>query len=345
MKITFHNYTISAEGTEPKEANLCPIRNMETPRDIHQVRAFLGCCQQLSGYVDKYGIMARPLQDLNNSKVPFPNPWVKGSPYDVAFHALKSALLDGTNFLYNKDALKRLFIEVDASDAGWGACVYQMKEPFKGDPNDEGRARENDKGPRQVIYWISKAWTEHELRLPVFYRESLARLLALERFRNLIETNIDSGITLYTDHKPGLYENSLSNKGQLSAWRLLENADLLSIVEHRYRKGGLMLLADPLSRICSPVGGFYDATLPSKFAAVMKLLPNAAREARNLQVYANKDTLAISRMVQKWRKPTNPIIKGKLTVGGEVRDKVSTTDFTFRIGSPHADTGVEELGH
>ena len=131
-----------------------------------------------------------------------------------------------------------------------------MKEPFNGNPEDESRERENDKGPRQVIYWISKAWTEHELRLPVFYRESLARLLALERFRNLIETNIDSGITLYTDHKPGLYENSLSNKGQLSAWRLLENADLLSIVENRYRKGGLMLLADPLSRICSPVGGF-----------------------------------------------------------------------------------------
>jgi len=48
--MNFHNYTILAEGTEPKEADLFPIRNMETPRDIHQVRAFLGCCQQLSGY-------------------------------------------------------------------------------------------------------------------------------------------------------------------------------------------------------------------------------------------------------------------------------------------------------
>ena len=59
-------------------------------------------------------------------------------------------------------------------------------------------------------------------------------------------------------------------------------------------------------------------------------------------MYANKDTLAISRMVQKWRKPTNPAIKGKLTVGGEVCDKISS-DFTFRIGSPHADTGVREI--
>ena len=77
-----------------------------------------------------------------------------------------------------------------------------------------------------------------------------------------------------------------------------------------------MLLADPLSRICSPIGGYYDASLPSKFAVVMELLPDMAREARNVQVYANKDTLAISGVVQKWRKPTNPIIKGKLTVGG-----------------------------
>jgi hypothetical protein len=38
----------------------------------------------------------------------------------------------------------------------------------------------------------------------VFYRESLARILALEIFRNLIEMNIQAGISLYTDHKPAL---------------------------------------------------------------------------------------------------------------------------------------------
>jgi hypothetical protein len=70
-----------------------------------------------------------------------------------------------------------------------------------------------DKYVGLVIQWISKEWTTHELQLPVFYREALGRLLALEKFRNLIETNIEAGITLYTDHKPALFENSLSNKG------------------------------------------------------------------------------------------------------------------------------------
>ena len=79
------------------------------------------------------------------------------------------------------------------------------RESFKGDPKDEGRMRISDNGPRNAIQWVSKAWTEHELKLPVFYRESLARLLALEKFRNLIETNIQAGVALYTDHKPGLF--------------------------------------------------------------------------------------------------------------------------------------------
>ena len=147
-----------------------------------------------------------------------------------------------------------LFIEVDASDVGWGSCAYQMvkRETWDGDPNEQARARVNDTGQRRIIKWISKAWNEHELKLPVFYRETLARLLTLERYRNLIETNIVAGVALYTDHKPGLFENSLSNKGQLSAWRIAETADLQSLVQTHYRQGSKMLLADPLSRLCSP---------------------------------------------------------------------------------------------
>ncbi len=88
-------------------------------------------------------------------------------------------------------------------------------------PKDEARMRVGDTGPRNIIQWVSKAWTDHELKLPVFYRETLARLLALERFRNLIETNISAGAALYTDHKPGPIEESLSNKGET---KCLENS-------------------------------------------------------------------------------------------------------------------------
>ncbi len=56
---------------------------------------------------------------------------------------------------------------------------------------------------KRVVEWVRKAWTEFEKELPVFYREALARLLCLEHFRNLIETQaLDAGTTVYTDHAP-----------------------------------------------------------------------------------------------------------------------------------------------
>ena len=304
-EVTFHNYTISEHGMKLKDANLCSIRNLGIPTDVTQVRAFLGCAQQMAGYCKELQIISAPLHRLTKKTTQFPKPWLSGVDYDLAFHRVKALLLDEKLYLHHKDPLKILFIEVDASDVGWGACAYQMRVPFEGDPKEEARMRVGDTGPRNIIQWVSKAWTDHELKLPVFYRETLARLLVLERFRNLIETNISAGAALYTDHKPGLFEESLSNNGQLSAWRIAETADSQSIVEHHYRQGSKMLLADPLSRICAPSSGFYDPSLPSKFQALTKYLPENIKQMKTIRLYANKDTTALSRHVQAWRTPSN----------------------------------------
>jgi hypothetical protein len=64
----------------------------------------------------------------------------------------------------------------------------------------------------------------------------------------------------------------------------------------------------------------------------------------------------MARMVQKWRKPTNPVGQGRLTFYAETSgSKASTeemwiTDFStgsmelksYSIGAPHADVGVRE---
>lgn len=339
-KVTFHNYTITPKGVMPKDVNLCTIRNMKVPTDVSLVRAFLGCSQLMSGYCKDLQIISAPLHRLTKKASIFPKPWVQGADYDVAFHRIKAMLLDTQLYLHHKDPTKKLFLEVDASDVGWGGCAYQMREAFKGDPADEARVRISDNGPRNVIQWVSKAWTEHELKLPVFYRESLARLLLLERFRNLIETNIQAGVALYTDHKPGLFESSLSNKGQLSAWRIAETADLQSLVEQHYKQGAKMLLADPLSRIGAPASGFYDPTLPAKFQALVRFLPKAIKAIKTIRVYANKDTAALSRHVQAWRTPTNPISQGRLN-SVEFADQ----DSVFYIGVNHAEKATEDIKH
>ncbi len=115
-KVTFHTYTISSEGVEPKEANLCGIRNMTEPKDIHQVRAFLGCCQPLKHYIKDYGIIAKPLHGITMKGANGPPPWIKGTSYDLAFVRLKTLILDGKLYLHHKDKTKKLFMEVDVCD-------------------------------------------------------------------------------------------------------------------------------------------------------------------------------------------------------------------------------------
>ena len=62
-------------------------------------------------------------------------------------------MLDESLFLWNKDSTKRLFIEVDACNEGWGACVYQYADSKPPDVEDEDRYMLMSKLPKRVIEW------------------------------------------------------------------------------------------------------------------------------------------------------------------------------------------------
>ena len=95
-----------------------------------------------------------------------------------------------------------------------------------------------------------------------------------------------------------------------------------------------MALADPLNRLCSPSGGLYDMSPPSKFATLLRHLPEHVKAAKLVRVHANKDTAAASRIVQKWRTPTNPISQTQIT---------SQTKSDFIIATPYADRGTLKI--
>ena len=312
-EIKFHNYKISRDRTAVKEENLEPIRQMAIPTSVTEVKAFLGCCGQMSAYCQSYAIMAEPLYRLTRKATIFPRPWLPDTDYDIAFHMIKGMMLDTPLFLWNKVSTRRLFIEVDSSQEGWGACVYQYAEDPPAGVEDEGRFRLLDKpsvGPvsKRIIAWISKAHTPYEQKLPCFYRETLARLLTLEHFRNLIETqHKGAGTTVYTDHLPAVQETSLSNKGQLSTWRIHETADLNSIVQTLHRSGITMEISDPLSRINRTGDGMNMVILPLVLDELLTRLPPEVKNYKYLRVSAERDTAAAARIVQRWRNPTNPI--------------------------------------
>jgi hypothetical protein len=119
----------------------------------------------------------------------------------------------------------------------------------------------------------------------VFYRESLARSIVLEKFRNLIESNYELGTTVYTDHLPALFKSSLSNKGQLSEWRINEVQDLNYIVPTLYKKGPPLVLSDALSRCCQPETGLCDNDMPRKLAVLLDRLPDRIKHCKHTRVH------------------------------------------------------------
>ena len=313
---TFHNYTVVggdgplAGTTTPKTENLDPIANSSIPQTVTQLKAFLGATQQLANYVPQYSIAAAPLHRLTRKGIVFPSgeKWIHGTDYDIAYHMVKAMMTDTPLYLWNKVPGKHLFIEVDSCNEGWGAVIYQHAKtaPTGEEP---GRHFLFSKEPKRVVQWISKAWSDWDKHLPCFYKESLARLLALEHFRNLIETQAPGiGVTCYSDHLPAVKESSLSNKGALSTWRIHEVADLNSMVETIWKKGATLSTADPLSRLARREHRLNNLDLPLLMDVLLKRLPDSIRHARNIRVNAEKDTPVATRITQKWRTPTNPII-------------------------------------
>ncbi len=64
-------------------------------------------------------------------------------------------------------------------------------------------------------------------------------------------------------------------------------------------------------RVYAPTEG-VDPSIPRKLAVLFEYLPEEVRDNEYVWVYAGKDTYAAGRLVQKWRKPSNSISKGKL---------------------------------
>jgi hypothetical protein len=89
-----------------------------------------------------------------------------------------------------------------------------------------------------------------------------------------------------------------------------------------------MAIADPLSRLARHENQLDNLDLPIMLETLLKELPSTVRNALNIRVNAEKDTIVATRIVQRWRKPSNPISN---TVGS-ISDKID-----FLISAPYAD--------
>ena len=113
-----HKYTQS--GTAPLESKTAAILNLSTPKNLKQLRSFLGSVHNLGKFIPNLSQLCHPLRPLLKKNTKF----VWNDEHENHFKSNKNKVANATeNTHYNPHLETR--IKCDASRAGLGAALEQ----------------------------------------------------------------------------------------------------------------------------------------------------------------------------------------------------------------------------
>ncbi|GFU73327.1 retrovirus-related Pol polyprotein from transposon 17.6 [Trichonephila clavipes] len=255
QEVKILGHLVSSNGVHPYPDKIKAVRNFPTPKNIHDIRSFLGLCSYFRRFIKGFCYLAEPLQSLLKSGVEFH--WV---PEEVeAFHSLKKALTsDPVLGMYDERASTE--IHTDASGYGIGAVLVQIQNNVE-----------------KVIAYASRTLTKAEKNYSTTERECLAIVWATNKFRPYI---FGKHFTVVTDHHSLCWLMNLKDpSGRLARWALrLQEHDF----DVKYKTGKKHSDADALSR--NPVE--EETETPDKFLAVTTSM-NLAMEQKKFKTLRN----------------------------------------------------------
>jgi hypothetical protein len=225
MYLGFH---LTEAGIKPGIDKLKAVKETLPPKNVHEIRQFLGLCNFFRTHVRNFAQISSPLTALTRKE----SPWKTGPlPDDAlkAFRELQSILCSEPVVDYpRKNRPYSLITDAalgdDKNDGGLGAILTQQ----------------NEKGEHCVIAYASRKLQKHEKNYTPFLLEMQAAIWAMEHFSTYL---IGRHFTLYTDHKP---MEKLGKVHTRTFHRLQELMNTFDF-EIMYKKGSEMP-ADFLSR-------------------------------------------------------------------------------------------------
>ncbi|GFX30270.1 retrovirus-related Pol polyprotein from transposon 17.6 [Trichonephila clavipes] len=196
QEVKILGHLVSSNGVRPDPDKIKAVRNFPTPKNIHDIRSFLGLCSYFRRFIKGFCYLAEPLQSLLKSGVEFH--W---GPEEVeAFNSLKKALTsDPVLGMYDERASTE--IHTDASGYGIGAVLVQIQNNVE-----------------KVIAYASRTLTKAEKNYSTTERECLAIVWATNKFRPYI---FGKHFTVVTDHHSLCWLMNLKDpSGRLARWAL-----------------------------------------------------------------------------------------------------------------------------
>lgn len=169
--LEYLGHIISDKGVATDQSKIQSMLNWPTPKTMTELRAFLGLTGYYRKFVKHYGVLAKPLTQLLKLKA------FQWSPQaQQAFESLKQAMTT-TPVLALPNFQEQFTVETDACIDGIGAVLMQNGQP---------------------ITYLSKALGEKHRKLPIYEKEFLALIMAVEKWRPYLQRQ---EFIIKTDHK------------------------------------------------------------------------------------------------------------------------------------------------
>ena len=226
--VSYLGFKLTPDGIKPGTDKLKAVAAALPPKNIHEVRQFLGLCNFFRGHVRNFAQITAPLNRLTTKTCE----WKKGPlPEDAskAFEELKTILCSEPIINYPQADLQYALI-TDACQGdskhpgGFGAILAQIRPD----------------GEFQVVSYASRKLKDQEKNYAPFLLEMTASVWAMDHYDVYLKGR---RFILFTDHKPLVKIGSVHTK----TLNRMQEAMLTYDFEIRYQKGSEMP-ADFLSR-------------------------------------------------------------------------------------------------
>ena len=253
-EVLYLGHIVSADGVSTDPEKVKAVRDWGVPKDLTDVRSFLGLCSYYRRFIPQFSVIAKPLTKLTEKNQEFR--W--GPDQDEAWAELKQRLLQAPILSY-PDPEAEFILDTDASAYGMGAVLSQVQG-----------------GQERVIAYGSKSLTKEERRYCVTRKELLAVVYFVKYYRHYL---YGRKFTVRTDHGALRWlMNFKDPQGQVARWlEVLGTYDF----EIQHRAGLKHNNADSMSRgPCRQCG--REDTCGEK--GVCKVTTRSAAKARTEEV-------------------------------------------------------------